>query len=33
MQAGGPHTFVTVVIHQDDLLQQVGRRVVDRAVN
>ena len=28
-----PHTFITVVIHEDDFLQQVGRRVVDRAVN
>ena len=31
--AGLPLTFVAVVIDQDDLLEQVCRRVVDRAVD
>lgn len=33
VQAGSPRTFITVVVHQDDFLQQVGRRVVDSTMD
>lgn len=32
-EANGLFTAVTVVVHQDDLLEQVSRRVVDDAVD